>query len=67
MAKSKAKPDTSLCKGCYLCIGACPKNCIALSGEVNKQGYEYVVVDEENCIGCGQCYVMCPDYVFTIE
>ncbi len=34
---------------------------------VNKKGYEIIRVDEDLCIGCGMCYKMCPDYVFTVE
>jgi 2-oxoglutarate ferredoxin oxidoreductase subunit delta len=64
---SIATADVTKCKGCKLCIGACPKDAIALSGEVNKKGYEVIFVDENKCIGCGMCYKMCPDYVFTVE
>ena len=66
MAKKVAKADTSLCKGCRLCVGACPKHAIIPLQELNKKGYEIIRVDEENCIGCGMSYTMCPDYVFTI-
>ncbi|WP_313163561.1 4Fe-4S binding protein [Sedimentibacter sp.] len=65
MAKSKA--DISLCKGCRLCVGQCPKSAIEPLTEVNKKGYEIIRVDAEKCIGCGMCYRICPDYVFTIE
>ena len=34
---------------------------------VNKKGYEIIKVDQDLCIGCGICYKVCPDYVFTIE
>lgn len=66
-AKLKAKADTSLCKGCRLCITACPRDAIMPLTELNKKGYEIIRIAEEQCIGCGQCYIMCPDYVFSIE
>ncbi len=65
-AKKKAITDTSLCKGCRLCVGACPKQAIEPLTELNKKGYEIIRVNEDLCIGCGMCYTMCPDYVFTI-
>lgn len=65
MAK-KAIADTNLCKGCRLCVGACPKGAIEALNELNKKGYEIIKIHEDKCIGCGMCYTMCPDYVFTI-
>jgi Dissimilatory sulfite reductase (desulfoviridin), alpha and beta subunits len=62
----KALANTDLCKGCLLCVGQCPKNAIQLSGDLNDSGYEVITVDEDKCIGCGFCYMMCPDYVFSI-
>ena len=53
---AKAKPNTELCKGCRLCVGACPKQAIIPLEEVNKKGYQIIRVDEEKCIGCGMCY-----------
>ena len=67
MAKAKATADTSLCKGCRLCGDVCPVNAIEPLTEINKKGYEIIRIKEEICIGCGQCYKICPDYVFTIE
>ncbi|HHT70212.1 MAG TPA: 4Fe-4S binding protein [Firmicutes bacterium] len=55
------------CKGCYYCINACPKKAISKSGVMNKQGYEYVQVDEDKCISCGICFTVCPDFVFEIS
>lgn len=63
---SKIATTTDRCKACHLCIANCPKGAISPSGKVNAKGYEYVIVDDEKCVGCGSCYQMCPDYVFEI-
>lgn len=33
---------------------------------MSAPGYK-VYVDQEKCIGCGQCYAACPNKVFVIE
>lgn len=65
MAK-KIVINTALCKGCQYCVDACPKKALSLSSEFNPAGYNYAVVDEAKCIACGTCYIVCPDYVYTI-
>lgn len=67
MAKAKATAELSLCKGCRLCVGACPVQAIEPLDEINKKGYKVISINQETCIGCGQCYTICPDYVFTIS
>lgn len=67
MNKRVAIADTSLCKGCRLCVGACPVGAISALMELNAKGYPIVKVDEDKCIGCGSCYRMCPDYVFEVR
>lgn len=37
MAKAKATADTSLCKGCRLCVGVCPVEAIEPLTEINKK------------------------------
>lgn len=64
---AKAKANTELCKGCRLCVGACPKHAIIPLEEVNKKGDKIIEIDEEKCIGCGICYKTCPECVFTVE
>ncbi len=54
------------CKACEYCIQACPRKALRPSGHLNKQGYQYVAVDDALCIKCGICYTVCPDYVFEI-
>ena len=57
-----------VCKGCSLCIEACPKQIIALSESINAKGYNYAqITDEGACIGCASCARMCPDCVITVE
>jgi 2-oxoglutarate ferredoxin oxidoreductase subunit delta len=56
------------CKGCGLCVQACPKGIIRLSGAINGQAYHYAEVAEmEKCIGCGFCALMCPDVAIKVE
>ena len=56
------------CKGCELCVGACPLGLIKMSKAMNKKGYYYAeIVDKEKCTGCGLCFQMCPDLVIEIE
>ena len=54
------------CKGCELCIEACPQESIQLSQGINKQGYHYAVLIKDNCTGCTNCALVCPDAVITV-
>ncbi|MDO5000677.1 MAG: 4Fe-4S binding protein [Eubacteriales bacterium] len=58
-----------VCKGCGLCVRACPKNVLALSRtKLNAKGYHPAeVADPENCIGCASCARTCPDVAIRIE
>lgn len=60
--------ESDRCKGCSLCIGACPKKVLAIGTESNKSGYyTAVVVAPEKCIGCCLCAFMCPDCCITVD
>jgi 2-oxoglutarate ferredoxin oxidoreductase subunit delta len=56
---------TERCKGCELCIAACPPGVLAMSTEVNDMGYRYPVL-HEGCTGCTACQMICPDFVFDV-
>ena len=60
--------NTDRCKGCSLCVVACPQKVIALAAKkVNVHGYPYVEpVHQELCVGCTSCAVVCPDGCITV-
>ncbi|MBC3516397.1 ferredoxin family protein [Neobittarella massiliensis] len=66
---AKITVNTDLCKGCGLCVQACPKQIIALAQELlNAKGYHPAqCIDEGACIGCAMCATMCPDVAITVE
>ena len=48
--------DTGRCKGCSLCVEACPQHVIALAEKkVNVHG-----------VGCTSCAIVCPDGCITV-
>lgn len=55
------------CKGCGLCVLACPKKNLALGGEYNASGYAFVCWDDDGkCNGCAFCAELCPDIALRI-
>jgi NAD-dependent dihydropyrimidine dehydrogenase PreA subunit len=53
--------DVNECKGCGLCIEACPPNAIHLSDELNHYGYRTATYNGTGCTGCGICFFACPE------
>ena len=67
MAKLTFKTDK--CKGCGLCVDACPKGLIKLANDkINQKGYHPAeITDESAGVGCAACAMMCPDCIIKVE
>jgi 2-oxoglutarate ferredoxin oxidoreductase subunit delta len=59
--------DVQKCKGCGLCVTACPKDCLEMSGKLNERGVNYPVMKKDaECTGCASCALMCPEARITV-
>lgn len=60
--------NKEICKGCALCVGACPKNILYIENRLNSKGFKPAGIREDDkCIGCTFCASMCPDLAIRIE
>ncbi|MGM0431986.1 MAG: 4Fe-4S dicluster domain-containing protein [Spirochaetota bacterium] len=51
-----------VCKGCRVCVAACPHRCLAIGTDINQLGYQYAVFEgDSRCTGCGICFFTCPE------
>ncbi|MDR0232863.1 MAG: 4Fe-4S binding protein [Dysgonamonadaceae bacterium] len=69
MAKIKGAivVNTERCKGCNLCVVACPSDVLDLDKQVNSKGYHFAYMkNPDNCIGCANCGYVCPDGCITV-
>ena len=61
------KIEKEKCKGCGLCVSVCVRNLLKLSPEKNSSGLPYMYITDDNeCIGCKSCAIICPDSVISI-
>lgn len=68
MAHGRIVIDAERCKGCELCLSACPQHVIRMANGFNARGYRPAVLldPEHKCTGCALCAVVCPDGCITV-
>ena len=49
------------CKGCGLCIEACPVKVLYAHEKLNRMGYHPAGYKGNGCTGCGVCFYACPE------
>jgi 2-oxoglutarate ferredoxin oxidoreductase subunit delta len=65
---AKVTIERQRCKGCGLCVEACPQGVIAMSKSLNEKGVHFAQPARlEECTGCALCAIMCPEVVIEVE
>lgn len=67
--KNKITIDKERCKGCTICVSACPIKILAIDTEyLNSKGfYAAKNIDMEKCTACCACALMCPETCIEVE
>jgi len=55
------------CKGCGLCVVVCPRKCLRISENSNKNGYFPAEFSDGDCSGCTMCALICPEAVIEVQ
>ncbi|MHC4230637.1 MAG: 4Fe-4S binding protein [Planctomycetota bacterium] len=58
--------DTEQCKGCGLCVTACPRSSIVISKKSNRNGYFPAQTNNCDCTGCAMCAIICPEAIIEV-
>lgn len=59
--RGQLRVDVEECKGCGLCVGACPPKVIVLGERLNHYGYRTAEYEGVGCTACGICFMVCPE------
>ena len=65
VSRGTLRIERERCKGCELCIPACPPRVLTMSDEVNGMGFRYPELSP-GCTGCRACLLVCPDFCFEV-
>ncbi len=60
-ARGRVEITTEECKGCGLCVAACPPKCLMLATELSAYGAHPARYIGDSCTACGICYYCCPE------
>jgi 2-oxoglutarate ferredoxin oxidoreductase subunit delta len=59
--------EKDYCKGCELCVEACPHSVLVMSNDFNKSGYHYSIFKNiDDCTSCTFCGIICPDVCIEV-
>ena len=64
-ARGTIRIDFERCKGCELCIPACPPRVLQMSDGRNLRGARVPQL-LPGCTGCGACLLVCPDFCIEV-
>jgi 2-oxoglutarate ferredoxin oxidoreductase subunit delta len=64
-SRGSVEIETERCKGCELCIPACPPRVLEMSTDRNSSGLHFPELTV-GCTGCGACSLVCPDFCFAV-
>jgi len=59
--RGQVRIDENECKGCGLCVEACPTHLLAMGEGLNHYGYRTAQFAGSGCTACGLCYAACPE------
>jgi 2-oxoglutarate ferredoxin oxidoreductase subunit delta len=64
-SRGTVRIEVERCKGCELCIPACPPGVLKMSEASNKRGAQYPEL-LPGCTGCSACLWVCPDFCIEV-
>jgi 2-oxoglutarate ferredoxin oxidoreductase subunit delta len=65
--KGRIIVSEAYCKGCELCICACPQKVMGLMNDrITPKGYHPAGLIHEGCTGCGICAIVCPEAAIVV-
>jgi 2-oxoglutarate ferredoxin oxidoreductase subunit delta len=65
--KGRIEVDELYCKGCEVCVAACPQEVLALANDrITPKGYHPATLKAEGCTGCGICAIVCPEAAISV-
>ncbi len=59
--------DTARCKACDVCVSVCPAGVLSMQAEpTSTLGAMVAIIAAEDCIGCNDCELTCPDFAIYV-